>query len=157
MILHSKRKENHPQDPCRSRLQRKTPGHFRTLIIAFFLLLLLSPALAQVSTLPDAGSASSVTRPDIGFATVQKLGDHYKKHGREFGEITRKEYLRLAQTLRDRPAGGEILEAVRRDGVVTRFDRKSGAFLACNPDGTIRTFFKPTDGERYFRRQAGRK
>jgi len=40
--------------------------------------------------------------------------------------------------------------------VVTRFDRTSGAFLAFNSDGVIRTFFKPNDGERYFRRQAER-
>ena len=95
-------------------------------------------------------------RPEIGFATPQKLNDHYWKHGREFGKITKEEYLRLAQELRDRPAGGDILEAVRKDGVVTRLDRKSGAFLACNPDGTIRTFFKPSDGEKYFWRQARR-
>lgn len=66
------------------------------------------------------------------------------------------EYLHLAQSLRDRPAGGAVLEAVRGDGVVTRFDRASGAFLACDPDGTIRTFFKPHDGEAYFRRQLAR-
>ena len=48
------------------------------------------------------------------------------------------------------------LEAVRRDGVATRFDRDTGAFIAFNTDGTIRTFFKPNDGERYFRRQAER-
>ena len=62
-----------------------------------------------------------------------------------------------SQSLRDAPAGGPILEAVRRgDGVVTRFDRDNGAFIAFNRDRTIRTFFKPNDGERYFHRQAAR-
>jgi pyocin large subunit-like protein len=70
--------------------------------------------------------------------------------------VTMAEYLRLAQSLRDRAAGGDVLEAVRGCGVVTRFDRASGAFLAFDPDGTIRTFFKPYDGERYFRRQLSR-
>ena len=42
------------------------------------------------------------------------------------------------------------------DGVVTRFDRQTGAFIAYNPNGVIRTFFKPNDGERYYRRQAER-
>jgi len=45
---------------------------------------------------------------------------------------------------------------VRADGVITRFDRKTGAFLAFNPDLIIRTYFKPNDGERYFRRQSKR-
>lgn len=65
-------------------------------------------------------------------------------------------YLAAAQALRDAPAGGDVLELRRRDGVVTRFDRASGAFLAVNRDGTIRTFFKPNDGAAYFRRQASR-
>ena len=49
-----------------------------------------------------------------------------------------------------------MIEATRADGVVTRFDRDSGAFIAFDPDGTIRTFFKPRDGEAYFRRQRDR-
>ena len=65
-------------------------------------------------------------------------------------------YLRAAQTLRDAPAGANVLELRRNDGVVTRFDKASGAFLAVNGDGTIRTFFRPNDGEAYFRRQATR-
>ncbi len=103
----------------------------------------------------DQARASGV-RAEIGFATRRKFLDHYKKHGAEFGSISQEEYLRQAQVLRDSPAGREILEAVRADGVITRFDRNSGAFLAFNSDLTIRTFFKPNDGERYFRRQSKR-
>jgi pyocin large subunit-like protein len=83
--------------------------------------------------------------------------DHYRKHGREFGEITMEQYLRSAQELRDRPAGGAILESVRPDGAVTRFDRGSGDFIAFNRDGVIRTYFRPADGEAYFQRQLGRR
>lgn len=149
-----------PGGPPRARCPARSSGMIG---IACLLLFLISGPAAvfsqesapSVSVLPDKGTPL-LSRPDIGFATPQKLQDHFQKHGKEFGEITREEYLRMAQELRDRPAGREILEAVRRDGVMTRFDRKSGAFLACNPDGTIRTFFKPKDGEKYFRRQARR-
>ncbi len=99
---------------------------------------------------------SLITRPDIGFSTREKLVAHYKKHGREFGSITLNEYLHQAQELRDRPEGGNILEAVRADGVIVRFDRKTGAFIAFNPDGIIRTYFRPSAGEKYFRRQIRR-
>jgi len=51
---------------------------------------------------------------------------------------------------------GNIEELRRPDGTTSRFDRSSGAFIAFNSDGTIRTFFKPNDGEAYFRRQARR-
>jgi hypothetical protein len=93
----------------------------------------------------------------VGFASRTKFVEHYEKHGREFGSVTIDEYLRMAQELRDRPADGSVVEAVRSDGVVTRFDRASGAFLAFNADRTIRTFFKPNDGEAYFRRQLNRR
>lgn len=92
----------------------------------------------------------------VGFADQRRLDEHYQKHGAEFGRISRQDYLRQAQLLRDARVGGPILQAVRQDGVTTRFDRDTGAFVAFNPNGVIRTFFKPNDGERYFRRQAER-
>ncbi|HYL77063.1 MAG TPA: hypothetical protein VEU96_22800 [Bryobacteraceae bacterium] len=90
------------------------------------------------------------------FRSRAQLDEHYSKHGAEFGNISKAEYLRLAQELRDAPVGGSILEAKRPDGQFSRFDRRHGYFGAYNPDRTIRTFFIPNDGERYFRRQAKR-
>ena len=94
--------------------------------------------------------------PEVGFRSRDRLEEHFRKHGREFGSITQDDYLRMAQTLRDRPVGGAILESVRDDGVATRFDREAGTFVAFNRDLTIRTFFRPNEGEDYFRRQARR-
>lgn len=91
-----------------------------------------------------------------GFRSKRQFEEHYSKHGREFGSISAQEYLHRAQALRDAPAGGPILQAIKPGGIVTKFDRRSGAFGAYNPDRTIRTFFIPNDGERYFRRQATR-
>jgi len=91
-----------------------------------------------------------------GFRSRRQFDEHFAKHGAEFGRVTPEQYLALAQELRDAPAGGPILEIVKPDRIITRFDRRSGAFGAYNPDRTIRTFFKPNDGERYFRRQASR-
>ena len=90
-----------------------------------------------------------------GFRSRERLEEHYAKHGREFGNISIEEYLALAQRLRDAAPGGDVLE-LRRPAGCARFDRASGAFGAYDDDGTIRTFFKPRDGESYFRRQARR-
>ena len=92
-----------------------------------------------------------------GFRSRRLFDEHYAKHGREFGNISRQEYLERAQALRDAPAGGPILEAVTADGIVSRFNRKTGYFGAYNPDRTIRTFFIPNAGERYFHRQAAQR
>jgi pyocin large subunit-like protein len=100
--------------------------------------------------------ASSSVRTNVGFRSRKQLDDHFAKHGREFGGVSKQEYLLEAQQLRDAPVGGDVEEIVRSDGSSSRYDRKSGAFLAFNRDGTIRTFFKPNNGESYFRRQAER-
>jgi pyocin large subunit-like protein len=91
-----------------------------------------------------------------GFRSGRQYDEHFAKHGSEFGKISKQQYLQFAQELRDAPKGGDILEAVRADGVISRFHRKKGWFIAFNKDRTIRTFFIPNDGERYFRRQAKR-
>lgn len=106
----------------------------------------------QTVTTPPAGPL----RTSIGFRSRKNLDEHFAKHGGEFRGMSKAEYLLAAQTLRDAPVGGEIEEIVRGDGTASRFDKASGAFIAFNRDGTIRTFFKPNDGERYFRRQAQR-
>jgi|SRR5579872_6287080 len=90
------------------------------------------------------------------FRSQAQLDEHYHKHGSEFGHISKQAYLQMAQELRDEAAGGPILEARRPDGEFSRFDRRHGYFGAYNPDRTIRTFFIPNDGERYFLRQARR-
>ena len=92
-----------------------------------------------------------------GFRNPALLDEHYAKHGHEFGAISKAEYLHLAQALRDAPAGGPILEARRPNGEFSRFDRRHGYFGAYNRNGTIRTFFIPNNGERYFRNQARRR
>jgi len=88
-----------------------------------------------------------------GFRSRSQFEEHFAKHGGEFGNITSQQYLALAQQLRDTPKGGDILEAVRPDGVISKFDKRHGYFGAYNPDRTIRTFFIPNAGERYFWRQ----
>jgi pyocin large subunit-like protein len=107
-------------------------------------------AEASLGAVPAAGAA----RRDVGFRTRELLVAHWRKHGGEFGAASPEDYLRLAQVLRDAPLGGAVLERVRRDGVITRFDRRSSSFIAFERSAVIRTFFKPGDGERYFERQA---
>jgi pyocin large subunit-like protein len=113
-------------------------------------------AARDVPAATEVRDNAAQARANVGFATERRLEEHYDKHGAEFGRITKQDYLRQAQLLRDAAVGGPVLQTVRGDGVTTRFDRQTGAFIAFNPNGTIRTFFKPNDGERYYRRQAER-
>ena len=115
-----------------------------------------SGVTAEEGAAGAAAAPDAVRYPAIGFRGRNALGEHFAKHGSEFGAATQRDYLVLAQALRDAPAGGDIVEAHRADGVICRFDRATGAFLAFNDDLTIRTCFKPNDGEAYFSRQLER-
>jgi hypothetical protein len=116
------------------------------------------------TSVPEApGTLATPTRPDgasvdtsIGFRSRGALDEHFEKHGAEFGVSDRERYLRLACELRDAPLGSNVLEGTRSDGVITRFDARTGAFVAFNRDRTLRTFFKPNDGRAYFERQLER-
>jgi hypothetical protein len=114
------------------------------------------PAARPVPSATGGAATASPRRDSPGFATRAHLVEHFEKHGAEFPGLDMAAYLAAAQTLRDKPVGDDVLELRRRDGVITRFDKGSGAFLAVNRDGTIRTFFRPNDGAAYFRRQASR-
>jgi pyocin large subunit-like protein len=111
---------------------------------------------AQSAARTTAQSPAASVRTSVGFRSRHYLDEHFAKHGSEFRGMTKAQYLLAAQTLRDSPVGGDVEEIVRSDGTASRFDKASGSFIAFNRDGTIRTFFKPNDGERYFRRQAQR-
>jgi len=89
-----------------------------------------------------------------GFRTQHLLDDHYAKHGHKFGNVTRDQYLKMAQQLRDSRPGKNVLEAKRPDGGGAKFEKRYGWFVAYDSDGTLRTFFVPNDGIRYFERQA---
>lgn len=113
---------------------------------------------------PDGSAAQAVESrestqgfgPSVAFRSEQRLAEHFRKHGAEFRAPDQAAYLAIAQALRDAPGGGPVLEAVRSDGVITRFDRRDGTFIAYDRDGTLRTCFRPNDGARYFERQARR-
>ncbi|WP_434480367.1 hypothetical protein [Gemmatimonas sp.] len=106
---------------------------------------------------PSVSPAPPAPRSSIGFRSRTRLDEHFAKHGAEFAAATANDYLAMAQRVRALPPSATVLELTRpTDGVISKFDRESGAFLAFDADSTIRTFFKPNDGEAYFKRQARR-
>jgi hypothetical protein len=118
-----------------------------------------TPEPSSVATASPSTSATviaseerspSVRHPDIGFASRSRLESHWRKHGNEFGKPSLQEYLRMAQELRDAPLSDQVIEERQRRGNLARFDRRNGAFLAYDEDLTIRTYFRPDDGEDYF-------
>jgi pyocin large subunit-like protein len=99
-------------------------------------------------------AASQALAASQGFRSPHLLQDHYSRFGKQFGNITIEQYLRLAQQLRDAtPGRRQILVSKRSDGGGSKFDIKHGWFVAFDGDGTLRTFFVPKDGIRFFEAQ----
>ena len=88
-----------------------------------------------------------------GFRTSRVLENHFARYGTQFGPINAQQYLHMAQHLRDANPGKNILISRRPDGGGSKFDVKRGWFVAYDGDGSLRTFFIPKDGVRYFDRQ----
>lgn len=88
-----------------------------------------------------------------GFRTLHLLEDHFNRFGTQFGAVNMQQYLHLAQQLRDSAPGKNVLMAKRPDGGGSKFEVRKGWFVAYDADGTLRTFFVPKDGLRFFNRQ----
>lgn len=111
---------------------------------------------ATVAERDPRPQAPAIAAAEPGFRDRRKLDDHYQRHGSDFRSKSAAEYDAAACALRDAPLGAGVLELERDDGVLCRFRRSDGAFLAFRSDGTVLTFFKPERGESYFRDQSTR-
>ena len=89
------------------------------------------------------------------FRNNDRFEEHYQKHvidQQEFGDITREEYMTLAQALVDTP-GPNVQSKQNSDGDTLYYDAETNSFAVVSPDGFIRTFFKPGAGQSYYDRQ----
>ena len=97
-----------------------------------------------------------------GFLTRLDREDHFQNHQHEFDPpfTTVEEYETAAMAFLTTPSTSAIMEGVRRNGDIVRYDPLSNEFAICDRDGTILTYFKPTpvvhrerDNVTYFRKQ----
>lgn len=90
------------------------------------------------------------------FASEKLLRSHYIKHvvkQKEFGNITMDEYLERARKLINSKPGGNILIKTRSNGDILFYNKSTNEFAVVTKDGVIRTYFKPKEGIRYFKKQ----
>ena len=107
--------------------------------------------LGRAAFRSGAGQSVGKAHNFAGKSSIPKCPAH--SFGKQFGNITIEQYLHLAQQLRDSTPGRHILISKRADGGGSKFDLKRGWFVAFDGDGTLRTFFVPKDGVRFFEAQ----
>jgi hypothetical protein len=105
-------------------------------------------ALAKVGVVAVGLLARDGGEKLLGFAAGKWL-EHFEKHGAEVGAKNAVEYLRGANEL---IRGGKGVETfVRKNGDKLFYRKSTNEFGVLAKDGkTIRTYFKPKEGERYF-------
>ena len=86
------------------------------------------------------------------FRNQDLLDSHYNKHGNEFGNITKEQYLQGANDLIN-STSDDILTKTRANGDIIYYNPLTNEFAVKSADGYIRTYFKPSDGLDYFNRQ----
>ena len=86
----------------------------------------------------------------IGFETPKLMQRHYKKHGKEYGDISIESYLSLANELANMPDSEDVEKMVRSDESTAIYRFSTNDFLVLTKEGNIRTFFKPKSGKEYW-------
>jgi len=79
------------------------------------------------------------------------LARHFRDHGADFAASSADDYARQASEFLQRPGS---LTKIDADGVIRVYDPGTNTFGAYNPNGTTRTFFKPSSPT-YWDRQPG--
>jgi len=94
-----------------------------------------------------ARGASKWGRPET-------LARHFRDHAADFGAKSADDYARMADDFFEQSQKAGLPTKIGPDGTIRVYDPASNTFGAFNPDGTTRTFFKPTSPN-YFDNQPG--
>lgn len=95
--------------------------------------------------------STSDAAPNIYFRNDQALQKHYKKHGKEMGFSSARDYERAAAKV----IGNDhsLHKTEKEDGDDIYYLESTNELVIVSKDGYIRTYFSPTDGIEYLNRQ----
>jgi filamentous hemagglutinin len=98
----------------------------------------------------------------VRFISAWDRSQHFEDHGHEFNPVfaSAEEYESAAVNFLGVPLVGTMMECLRQDGAIIRYDPTSNELAICDVDGYVRTYFKPdpaihklADNITYFRRR----
>jgi RHS repeat-associated protein len=109
--------------------------------------------LGELGAAEEGGSLGLSAEESWGNANT--LEDHFLRHGADFGATSAEDYASQASEFLQRSQAEGLPTKIDADGVIRVYDPNSNTFGAYNPDGTTRTFFKPSSGASYWGNQPG--
>jgi RHS repeat-associated protein len=87
------------------------------------------------------------------WGNLDSLAEHFGDHGADFGATSSEDYAAQASRFLQESQAEGFPTKIDAEGVIRVYDPETNTFGAYNPDGTTRTFFKPTTRIRYWIRQ----
>ncbi len=110
-------------------------------------------AIQAVGVTGQAADASGFVQAETSsakFANDAKLTDHFQKHGADFSSNSPAHYESQASAFLTGTRRTGVLEKVRPNGDLVRYDPNTNEFGVISKDGTIRTYFMPTDPNYFY-------
>ena len=86
------------------------------------------------------------------WGNLDTLQDHFGRHGKDFNSNSINDYINKSQKFYKSKNNYQV--KIDQDGVIRIYDPVNNTFGSYNPDGTTRTFFKPTS-KNYWNNQTG--
>ena len=97
-----------------------------------------------------------VAKPSKGWRSAEIFEDHYQRHTASFGKISKRQYTQKAFNFLEEAQKGKYPMKVNTNGLIRVYDKTTNTFGSYNPNGTIKTLFKPKDQESYWLKQPGK-
>jgi filamentous hemagglutinin len=87
-----------------------------------------------------------VPRTVYGFMTKLDRDDHFQCHNPEFDPsfASAEDYEAAGIAFLTGPLTGTMMEGMRRNGDIIRFDSATDEFAICDRNGVLKTYYKPT-------------
>ncbi len=97
----------------------------------------------------------ALNRGPTTWGNQKTLADHFNRHGKDFGARSTQHYADQASDFLRSSQTQRLPTKIDADGVIRVYDPKTNTFGSFNPDGSTKTFFKPTRGVDYWNSQPG--
>ena len=82
------------------------------------------------------------------FESLEKLEEHFQRHGRTMGYATAQDYLQGALMLIDAYEG--VMRHIRSDGATLYYRDATTEFAILRPNGIVATYYRASTGIKYW-------
>jgi pyocin large subunit-like protein len=116
----------------------------------------IEPAVTTSRLAAEGGTSGALDlSTEESWGDLAKFEDHFLRHGPDFNSGSADEYAQQASQFLQQIDQEGLEIKVGPNGTIRIYDPSTNTFGSFNPDGTTKTFFRPTSGPAYWANQPG--